>query len=227
MPASTLRRIHAFFLNLAVLSVPLGFAGAAIGPALSPMILFGILVLLCIVVVPIGLSPGHWMLGIQPDGSVDDEIHSGESWITLLLGFVFVQWGSTTATLWTQLDKVPLFGVVLDPALGAAVFTSWGLITVLTGVLFYKLSPLALWLGIGVVLINAVDLFVSRTAWIDIQMTRFFAAQPPGSPFAGGTFSAPTMAYELTPLIGGTLAIGSTIAVLMMILSFRRLTRTG
>ena len=226
MPASTLRRIHAFFLNLAVLSLPLGFAGAAIGPALSPMILSGILILLCIVV-PIGLSPGHWMLGIQPDGSVDDEIHSGESWITLLLGFAFVQWGSTTATLWTQLDKVPLFGVVLDPALGAAVFTSWGLITVLAGVLFYKLSPLALWLGIGVVLINAVDLFVSRTAWIDIQMTRFFAAQPPGSPLAGGTFNAPTMTYELTPLIGGVLAVGSTIAVLMMILSFRRLTRTG
>jgi hypothetical protein len=226
MPASTLRRIHAFFLNLAVLSVPLGFAGAAIGPAFSPMILLGIVVLLCIVV-PVGLLPGHWMLGIQPDGSVDDEIHSGESWITLLLGFVFVQWGSTTATLWTQLDKVPLFGAVLDPALGAAIFTSWGLITILVGTLFYKLSPMGLWLGIAVVLINAVDLFVSRTAWIDIQMTRFFAAQPPGSPLAGGSFSAPGMAYELTPLIGGTLAIGSAIAVLMMILSFRRLTRTG
>ena len=115
---------------------------------------------------------------------------------------------------------------MLDPALGAAVFTSWGLITVLAGVLFYKLSPLGLWLGIGVVLINAVDLFVRRTAWIDIQMTRFFAAQPPGSLLAGGTFSAPTMAYELTLSIGGILAVGTAIAVLMMILSFRRLTRT-
>lgn len=226
MPASTLRRIHAFFLNLAVLSVPLGFAGAAIGPAFSPMILFGILVLLCIVV-PVGLSPGHWMLGVQPEGSVDEEIHSGESWITLLLGFVFVQWGSTTAMVWTQVGKVPLFGVVLDPALGAAVFTSWGLITILVGVLFYKLSPLGLWLGIGVVLINTIDLFVSRTAWIDIQMTRFFAAQPSRSPLAGGTFSAPGMSYELTPWIGGILAIGSAIVVLMMILSFKRLTRTG
>ncbi|HKP23619.1 MAG TPA: hypothetical protein VJV39_07120 [Dongiaceae bacterium] len=209
-----------------MLSVPLGFAGAAIGPALNPMILTGILVLLCIVV-PIGLSPGHWMLGIQPDGSVDDEIHSGESWITLLLGFVFVQWGSTTATLWTQLDKVPLFGVMLDPALGAAIFTSWGLITILAGALFYKLSPLGLWLGIAVVLVNAVDLFVSRTAWIDIQLTRFFAAQPPGSPLAGGSFNAESVSYGLTPWFGGILAVGSTIAVLMMILSFRRLTRTG
>src|SRR4029450_1562979 len=124
MPASTLRRIHAFFLNLAVLSLPLGFAGAAIGPALSPMILSGILILLCIVV-PVGLSPGHWMLGIQPDGSVDDEIHSGESWITLLLGFSFVQWGSTTATLWTQLDKVPLFGAARSVARRARVHRRW------------------------------------------------------------------------------------------------------
>jgi hypothetical protein len=226
MPASTLRRIHAFLLNLAVLSLPLYFAGAAIGPALSPMILLGVLVLLCIVV-PVGVSTGHWMLGIQPDHSVDEEILSGESWITLMLGFVFVQWGSGTAAFWTQLDRVPLFGILLDPALGAAVFTSWGLITVLAGALFYKLSPIGLWLGIGIVLINAGDLFVSRTAWIDIQLTRFVAAQPPGSPLSRMTFSAPTISWELTPWIGGILAIGSTVAVLMMILSFRRLTRTG
>jgi hypothetical protein len=226
MSASTLRRIHAFLLNLAVLSLPLYFAGLVIGPAFSPMLMFGISVMICIVI-PIGLSPGHWMLGVQPDGSVDDEILSGESWITLLLGFLFVQWGTGTASVWTQLDKVPVFGVLLDPALGAAIFTSWGLITVFAGVLFYKLSPVGLWLGIGIVLINAADLFISRTAWIDVHLTRFFAAQPPGSPLAGGTFSAPTIAYELTPWIGGFLAIGSAIAVLMMILSFRRLTRTG
>jgi hypothetical protein len=225
MPASTLRRIHAFLLNLAVLSLPLYLAGLVIGPAFSPMLMFGIAVVICIVI-PIGLSPGHWMLGVQPDGSVDDEILSGESWITLLLGFLFVQWGAGTASVWTQLDKVPLFGVLLDPALGAAIFTSWGLITIFAGVLFYKLSPVGLWLGIGIVLINAVDLFVSSTAWIDIQLTRFVAAQPPGSPLSRMTFSAPTISWELTPWIDGILAIGSTVVILMMILSFGRLTRT-
>jgi hypothetical protein len=226
MPASTLRLVHAFLLNLAVLSLPLYFAGLVIGPALSPMIVFGIAVLLC-VVIPIGVSPGHWMLSIQPDRSVDEEVLSGESWLTLLLGFIFVQWGASTAAFWTQLDQVPLFGALLDPAFGAAISTSWGLITILAGVLFYKLSPAGLWLGIGIVLINAVDLFVSRTAWIEIQLTRFVAAQPSGSPLAGMTFSAPTIAWELTPWIGGILATGSAIAILMMVLSFRRLTRTG
>ena len=80
---------------------------------------------------------------------------------------------------------------------------------------------------LGVVVINAADLFVSSPAWIDIHMTRFFAAQAAGSPFAGGTFSAPVMAYEQAPWIGGILAIGSTTAVSMMIMSFKRLTRTG
>lgn len=225
MPASTLRRFHAALLNLAVFSLPLALLFMLLGVALNPVVALPILGLACIVI-PVGLSPGHWMLSIQPDRTVDEGIISEESWLTLLLGFIFVQWGSGTAALWTQLDQVPLFGMLLDPALGAAVSTSWGLMIIFTGVLFYKLSPVGLWLGIGTILINAADLFVSRIAWIDIHLTRFFAALPPGSPFAGGTFSAPTIAWELTPWIGGVLATGSTIVILMMILSFRRLTRT-
>jgi len=226
MPASTMRRLHAALLNLALLSLPLHVVGLAIGPAFDPMISFGILVPLCIFI-PIGVSPGHWLLSIQPDRSVDDEILSGESWLTMLMGFVFVQWGASTTLFWTQLEKVPLFGALLDPAFGAAISTSWGLITIFAGVLFYKLSPVGLWLGIGIVFLNAADLFVSRTAWIDIHLTRFFAAQPAGSPFAGGTFSAPTIADELTFWIGTILGIGSTIAILLMVLASRRLTRVG
>ena len=127
----------------------------------------------------------------------------------------------------TQLDKLPLFGVLLDPALGAANSTSWGLLTILAGILFYKLSPVGLWLGIGIVILNAADLFVSRTAWIDIHMMRVIAAQPPDSPFQGGTFSAESISYELTPFIGGILGVGSAGAIILMMLGARRLTRTG
>jgi hypothetical protein len=225
VPASMLRRFHASLVNLAVFSVPLTLACMLFGVVLTPVIALPILGLACIVI-PVGLSPGHWALSIQPDLTVDEGIFAGESWLTLLLGLIFVQWGSGTAALWTEVDQVPLFGVLLDPAVSAAISTSWGLMIIFTGVLFYKLSPVGLWLGIAIVVINAADLFVSRTAWIDIHLTKFFAMQPLGHPLAGGTFNAPTIAWELTPWIGGILATGSTIVILMMILSARRLNRT-
>jgi hypothetical protein len=228
MPASTMRRIHAALLNLALLSVPLYVLGMIPGLELLhvPAASLGIVLLACIVI-PIELSPGHWILSIQPGRFVDDEIQSGESWLTMLVGFVFVQWGAATAMWWNQLERIPLFGVLLDPALAAAVSTSWGLLTILAGVLFYKLSPVGLWLGLGIIIVNAADLFVSRTAWIDVHLTRFFAAQPPGSPFAGGTFSAERISHELTPLLVIILGIGTALMILFMVLGSRRLTRSG
>ncbi len=67
MPASTMRRIHAVLLNLALLSVPLYVLGMIPGLELLhvPAASLGIVLLACIVI-PIELSPGHWILSIQP-----------------------------------------------------------------------------------------------------------------------------------------------------------------
>jgi hypothetical protein len=235
MPASTLRRIHAFLLNMALLSLPLYLVAWMIDPAFGQLIAFVILIPLCLFI-PVSVSPGHLILSIQPDRTVDDEVLSGESWATLFLGFVFVQWGSSTTLYWTQLEQmlpltqvegVPYFGALLDPSFSAAISTSWGLLTIFVGVLFYKLSPVGLWLGTGIVILNAIDLFVSREGWINAFLSTFLARQPAGSPFADATFSAPTIASELTPFIAGVLVTGSAIVIFMMILSSGRLTRTG
>ncbi|HEV8389950.1 MAG TPA: hypothetical protein VGQ35_08905 [Dongiaceae bacterium] len=235
MPASTLRRIHAFLLNLAVLTVPVHLIASVINPMFAGAISF-VVVLVLSVLLPASLSPGHRILSIQPDKTVDDEVLSGESWVTMLLGLVFVECGANTTLSWTRLDDllaqahldgIPFFGTLIDPTYGAAISTSWGLITVLAGVLFYKLSPVGLWLGVAIVLINATDLFVSREGWINIYFSWFFANQPPESPLAGGTFSAPTIAYELTPWFVAVLGTGSAVAISAMVLTSGRLTRTG
>jgi hypothetical protein len=186
MPASTLRRIHAFLLNMALLSLPLYLVAWMIDPAFGQLIAFVILIPLCLFI-PVSVSPGHLILSIQPDRTVDDEVLSGESWATLFLGFVFVQWGSSTTLYWTQLEQmlpltqvegVPYFGALLDPSFSAAISTSWGLLTIFVGVLFYKLSPVGLWLGAGIVILNAIDLFVSREGWINAFLSTFLARQP-------------------------------------------------
>jgi hypothetical protein len=229
MPVSGLRRFHAWFLDISLLSIPLHLIMLATGLDM----LFGplgstiVLVPVCCALPIFGLSPGRWILSVDSDGSVDSEIHSGENWLTLLLGFIFVQWGCFTSFIWTQLESTPFFGTALDPAFGAAASTTWGLLTIFVGVLFYKLAPAGLWLGIVVVLINAADLFLSREGWIDIHLTRFFANQPPNSPFAGGTFSAPTVAAELTPIISIVLGTGTFMVISLMLLASRRLTRTA
>ena len=228
MPATIWRRMHARLLNMAVLSLPLTliawFSGPIAGAFVSSLGVVFISILL-----PSNLSPGHWMLSIGPDLAVDDEVLSGESWITLLLGFIFADWGTSAILLWARFngEEVPFFGTRLDPAFGSAVLLSWGMLTALTGVLFYKLSPLALWLGIGIVVINAIDLYVSRATWIDIVLTRAIAAQGTDGPLAGMTFSAPTIAWELGPVFLVVLGTGSALAIAAMVLSSGRLTRTG
>jgi hypothetical protein len=228
MPASIWRRIHARLLNMAVLSLPLKLVAWIVGP-LAGAFASSIGLLAVSILLPGSLSPGHRILGIQPDHTVDDEILSGESWITLVLGFLFVDWGTTSIVLWARydFDKVPIFGALVDPAFGSAIFMSWGMLTVLTGILFYKLSPVALWFGIAIVLVNAVDLFFGRSAWIELVLTRVVAEQAPDGPLAGMTFSAPTIAAETGPIFGILLGTGSALAIAAMVLSSGRLTRTS
>lgn len=228
MPASIWRRMHARLLNMAVLSLPLKLVAWIVGP-LPGAFVSSIGLLAVSILLPSSLSPGHRILGIQPEQTVDEEILSGESWVTLLLGFLFVDWGTSSIVLWAQydFDKVPLFGTPVDPAFGSAIFMSWGMLTVLTGILFYKLSPAALWFGIAIVLINSVDLFFGRSAWIELVLTRIVAEQAPDGPLAGMTFSAPTIAAETGPTFGIILGTSSALAISAMIFSSGRLTRTG
>jgi hypothetical protein len=147
MPASFLRRCLALYLDYCFF-VSLWDAFGPDGGAGRLAFLIAFVVLRSALRYSIG-TPGRFLLSIDRDGVVDPEIKEGESWITILVGVLFVTSGAGTLFAGFVLPvPVPQFGLQLDPSLGAALCAGWGAFNIFTAYLLFKLNRGGFWLGL-------------------------------------------------------------------------------
>jgi len=111
-------------------------------------------------------TPGCMLLSIDDAGDVDPDIRSRESWLTMLLGVLFLLSGTKLLVRWTQIDAVwPYFGLVPEPAPHIAISVVFGVVTVAAGAMILKLMRAGQLLGIGVSAVHIVSAILSWPLW--------------------------------------------------------------
>lgn len=113
-----------------------------------------------------GSTPGRMLLSIDSAGDVDPIIKSRESWLTMLLGVLFLLSGTKLLVRWTQIDAVwPYFGDVPGPAMHVAISILLGLAAVAAGGLILKMTRAGQILGVLVCGVHIVSAVLSWSLW--------------------------------------------------------------
>lgn len=174
MPASIPRRCLAIFLDLLMFSAVWHFCRVALG---VDVIWFAMLPLFAVTRVVLGYmanTPGRALLSVDRGGEVDSEIKEGESWLTILMGVVFLWGGLSLETMWLDAPvPFPQFGFQPSPGLEAAICASWGAINILVGLLIFKLNRAGLVLGVTSSLLWVVSYFTSLDLMPDYWRAMF------------------------------------------------------
>lgn len=111
-------------------------------------------------------TPGMMLLGIRRDGTRDAVTFQHESWLTMLIGTLFILDGAKRAIRWTQYDRaLPDFGVLPDET-GQMVFSlAWGIAFITAGCLILRMHASGLWLGIVLSAAGLVSVALSWPLW--------------------------------------------------------------
>ena len=174
MPASTLRRCLAVFLDWMMFSAVWHFFRLALGIGGGWFVMLPVFA-----VIRIGLgyranTPGRALLSIDRAGEVDSEIKEGESWLTILMAVVFIWGGLGLETMWLAAPvPFPQFGFLPSPAFEAAICASWGAINILVSLLLFKLNRAGLLLGLASSLLWVVSYFTSLDLMPDYWRAMF------------------------------------------------------
>ncbi len=113
------------------------------------------------------VTPGLYFLSISRDGVVDGEIYERESWLTMLLGTVFVLEGSKLLVNWTQgIVPEPFFGAIPGDTAQVTIDMLTGVLLVFVGFLFFKVRRLGFWLGISAMIAGLLSLAISWSLWV-------------------------------------------------------------
>ena len=111
-------------------------------------------------------SPGMQMLSIDRHYSVEAELVTRESWLTLMLGVGLVWSGMEEVLRWIELPyPMPFFGFIPSMQIDMLIALVHGLLYVAAGWLILRLSPFGLWLGIALGLADACSTVLSWNLW--------------------------------------------------------------
>jgi len=127
-------------------------------------------------------SPGYYVLSIyavdpaetpneidqrsQQILTVDPVIKNTETWLTMILGVLFINGGIKQMERWIAGQPImPMFGLDYESTAMFAVSVVYGAVGVLVGYLVLKLKKEAFWLGIIMTIILFVGAMLSQADW--------------------------------------------------------------
>lgn len=223
MAASRKRRLLAWYLDLLLFGVVTELLFLLIGPVSD----YDYLIALCFFV-PIRfaiamlmVTPGEVMLSIAADGTVDSEVYDNETWLTMLLGVLFMKQGTEELVGWITLpDALPLFGFLPEGTTAIALDVSIGLFFAFTGCLVLKVYRIGLWLGVVATVLTFVSSLMSWRLWIQLSNDLMMGYRAmPDLPLNKGSL---VFAYAAAPNI---LLVCSVLGFILFLISARRLSR--
>ena len=110
--------------------------------------------------------PGDYLLSINPDRSVDEDVLDQENWLTILVGLLLLLEGTKRLVRWTEFDQgFPFFGSTPDPAMQIAIGLLSGLAYILAGALILKVHRMGFWLAISLFVLEAISILLSWKLW--------------------------------------------------------------
>jgi hypothetical protein len=113
-------------------------------------------------------TPGMMLLGIRRDGTRDAVTFQHESWLTMLIGTLFMLDGAKRAIRWTQYDRaLPDFGVLPDETGQMVLSLAWGIAFMMAGCLILRMQASGLWLGIALAAAGLASVALSWPLWDD------------------------------------------------------------
>lgn len=204
-----------FFMTLwGMLSYFLGFEGGL--PFWVPYLIF--IVIRAVSGKYIG-SIGYQFLGIDKEsGTVSQNVFERETWLTMLLGVLFILEGTKQLVRWTQMFvPMPFFGLVPGDSAQVLIHIVLGVSSVLAGYWFLKLNIKGLYLGVSLALVSIVSDVLSWNLW-DPAVAQMVIARRElqGRPVREGEIE---FMQSLSP---EAMLVAAGLAIIAMLLSYKR-----
>jgi len=160
-------------------------------------------------------TPGMMLLGIRRDGTRDTTAFRHESWLTMLLGTVFILDGAKRAVRWTEYARaLPDFGVLPDETGQMILSLVWGAGLIAAGCLILRMQASGLWLGVALAVAALVSIVWSWPLWdqaLAQEVGERRLAQ--GLPVRPGEIEFMQRVVPLSLVVVHALAIGVLLAV--------------
>jgi len=160
-------------------------------------------------------TPGMMLLGIHRDGTRDSTAFQQESWLTMLLGTVFILDGAKRAVRWTEYARsLPDFGVLPDETGQIILSLVWGAGLITAGCLILRMRASGLWLGMALAVVALISIVWSWPLWdqaLAQEVSERRLAQ--GLPVRPGEVEFMQRVIPLSLVVAHALAIGALLAV--------------
>lgn len=141
--ASKKRLLLAIYLDFLMFMVVWGLANVMVGGEAHFMAGAIVFIAVRFATWKLGASPGQYFLSIGRDRLVDANVYDRETWLTMLLGAVFVLEGSKLLVNWTQgIVSEPFFGSLPGETAQVRIDMLSGILLVVVGFLYFKLRAL-------------------------------------------------------------------------------------
>jgi len=114
-------------------------------------------------------TPGMMLLGIRRDGTRDGLAYQHESWLTMLIGTLFVLDGAKRAVRWTEYARaLPAFGMFPDETGQVILSLVWGSGLIAAGCLILRMRASGLLLGLALTAISLASVISSLLYWDEV-----------------------------------------------------------
>ena len=161
----------------------------------------------------LGYSAGLSLLSIDRDGYVDPDVRSRESWLTILIGVMFLLEGSKLMVRWTQfITPEPLFGFVPAENVQVPIKIGFGLLYAWVGVLFLKVHRVGYVVGVATCGLLIASHLMSWSLWEQMAGEVFAARQEFQGREVNGEQLALVQAYMPQLFVGGFVLLGVLVA---------------
>lgn len=164
-------------------------------------------------------SIGYIFLGIDKETkTVHSDIFESESWLTILLGVLFILEGTKQLVRWTQLFvSQPAFGFFPDETTQVLIHIIFGASSIIAGYWFLKLDIKGLYLGIVTALIHIISDALSWQLWDPVAEKMAIARRElQGIPVREGEIEF------MQTLLPEGLLVAATIAIIAMLFTFKK-----
>jgi hypothetical protein len=163
-------------------------------------------------------TPGMIILGIRRDGTRDAAPFTKESWLTMLLGTVFVLDGAKQCVRWTEYASAwPDFGVVMDETGQVISALIWGVSYMAAGILILRLRVEGFWLAFLICAAGLLSLYLSWSS-LDSAIVQEVVARRA----AQGLAVRPDDIEFMQALLPGALVVGYVALLGLLAALYRR-----
>ena len=160
-------------------------------------------------------TPGMMLLGIRRDGARDPTEFQQESWLTMLLGTIFILDGAKRSVRWTEYARaLPDFGVLPDETGQMILSLVWGTGLIIAGCLILRMRASGLWLGMALAAVALISIVWSWPLWdhaLAQEVSQRRLAQ--GLPVRPGEVEFMQQVVPTSLVVAHALAIGVLLAV--------------